>query len=29
MTVDLPANYEPSPKEEYMNPQQLEYYRRQ
>ena len=29
MTVDLPANYEHSPKEEYMNPQQLEYFRRQ
>ena len=29
MTVELPADYEPSPKEEYMNPQQLEYFRRQ
>ena len=29
MTVDLPAKYEPSVKEEYMNAQQLEYFRRQ
>ena len=29
MTVELPADYEPSPKEEYMNPRQLEYFRRQ
>jgi DnaK suppressor protein len=29
MTVDLPAKYEPSAKEEYMNAKQLEYFRRQ
>ena len=29
MTVELPEGYEPSPKEDYMNPQQLEYFRRQ
>jgi DnaK suppressor protein len=29
MTVELPADYEPTPDEEYMNPQQLEYFRRQ
>jgi DnaK suppressor protein len=28
MTVELPADYKPSPDEEYMNPQQLEYFRR-
>lgn len=27
MTVELPADYKPSPDEEYMNPQQLEYFR--
>mgnify|MGYP001580217736 CR=1 FL=1 len=27
MTLDLPDGYEPSPDEEYMNPQQLEYFR--
>ncbi len=27
MTVELPAGYKPSPDEEYMNPQQLEYFR--
>lgn len=27
MTVELPANYKPSPKEEYMGPEQLEYFR--
>lgn len=29
MTTDLPEDYEPSPDEEYMNPQQLAYFRRQ
>ena len=29
MTVDLPADYEPTPDEDYMSPQQLEYFRRQ
>jgi DnaK suppressor protein len=29
MTVELPEGYEPSPDEDYMNPQQLEYFRRQ
>lgn len=28
MTVELPDDYKPSPDEEYMNPQQLEYFRR-
>jgi DnaK suppressor protein len=28
MTVELPEGYKPSPDEEYMNPQQLEYFRR-
>lgn len=28
MTVDLPDNYKPNADEEYMNPQQLEYFRR-
>ena len=28
MTVELPADYKPSPDEEYMNQQQLEYFRR-
>ena len=28
MTVELPANYQPSLDEEYMSPQQLEYFRR-
>jgi len=28
MAVELPANYKPSPDEEYMNPLQLEYFRR-
>ena len=28
MTIDLPADYTPSLDEEYMNPQQLEYFRR-
>ena len=28
MTVELPENYQPSLDEEYMNPQQLEYFRR-
>jgi DnaK suppressor protein len=28
MTVELPAKYKPSAKEEYMNPKQLEYFRR-
>ena len=27
MTVELPADYKPSPDEDYMNPQQLEYFR--
>ena len=27
MTVELPANYKPSPKEEYMGSEQLEYFR--
>jgi DnaK suppressor protein len=27
MTVELPPGYKPSPDEEYMNPQQLEYFR--
>jgi DnaK suppressor protein len=27
MTVELPPEYRPSPDEEYMNPQQLEYFR--
>jgi len=27
MTVELPADYRPSPDEEYMNPMQLEYFR--
>jgi DnaK suppressor protein len=27
MTVELPDGYKPSPDEEYMNPQQLEYFR--
>ena len=29
MAVELPADYEPSPDEEYMNSRQLEYFRRQ
>ena len=29
MTVELPDGYEPTPEEDYMNPQQLEYFRRQ
>ncbi len=29
MTVELPDGYEPTPDEEYMNPRQLEYFRRQ
>lgn len=29
MTVELPEGYEPSPDEDYMNPQHLEYFRRQ
>ena len=29
MTVELPADYQPSADEEYMNPRQLEYFRRQ
>jgi DnaK suppressor protein len=29
MTVELPDDYEPTAEEEYMNPQQLEYFRRQ
>jgi len=28
MTVELPADYRPSPEEEYMSPMQLEYFRR-
>jgi len=28
MTVEIPANYQPSLDEDYMNPQQLEYFRR-
>jgi DnaK suppressor protein len=28
MTVELPPDYRPSPDEEYMNPMQLEYFRR-
>jgi len=28
MTVELPPDYKPDPDEEYMNPQQLEYFRR-
>ena len=28
MTIDLPEGYKPSPDEEYMSPQQLEYFRR-
>jgi DnaK suppressor protein len=28
MTVELPTGYKPSPDEEYMSPQQLEYFRR-
>ncbi len=28
MTIELPEGYEPSPDEEYMSPQQLEYFRR-
>lgn len=28
MTVELPEGYKPSPDEDYMNPQQLEYFRR-
>ena len=28
MTVELPTGYKPSPDEEYMTPQQLEYFRR-
>jgi len=28
MTIELPEGYKPSPDEEYMSPQQLEYFRR-